>query len=50
MSKGKPIRSDVPEFVHIELKKMPGSKKANSERVLIDWARRQQRKERNKDE
>lgn len=39
-----PIRCDVPELVHSELKKLPGSKKANAERILIDWAKRQQKK------
>lgn len=41
----KPVRCDVPQFVHDELNKMPiGSKKANAEAILINWAKKQQKK------
>lgn len=39
-----PIRCDLPELVHAELRKFPGGKKANAERVLIEWAKRQANK------
>ena len=40
----KPIRCDLPEFVHNELSKLRGGKKANAELVLIEWAKKQQKK------
>ena len=43
-NKNSPVRCDLPEFVHAELRKLPGGKKANAERVLMDWAKRQQKK------
>lgn len=41
----KPIRCDLPELVHTELKKQHGTKKANAERILIEWAKRQSKKD-----
>lgn len=41
----KSVRVDLPEFVHEQLKAVPGGKKANAERILIDWAKRQQKKQ-----
>ena len=40
----KPIRCDVPKFVHDELDKLHGTKKPNAEKVLIEWAKRQMKK------
>jgi hypothetical protein len=40
----KPIRLDVPQFVHDELAKLRGGKKPNAEEILIEWAKKQQKK------
>ncbi len=40
----KPVRCDLPSFVHDELSKLRGGKKANAELVLIEWAKKQQKK------
>ncbi len=37
----KPIRADLPQWVHDELALLPGSKKMNSERLLEIWAKKQ---------
>lgn len=37
----KPIRADLPQWVHDELSLLPGSKKMNSERLLELWAKKQ---------
>jgi hypothetical protein len=42
MKKG--IRLDLPYNVHEQLAKLPGGKKGNAERLLIDWAKRQEKK------
>ena len=42
MKKG--IRLDLPNSVHEQLAKLPGGKKGNAERLLIDWAKRQEKK------
>ena len=41
------IRLDLPLSVHEQLAKLPGGKKGNAERLLIDWARRQDKKGKN---
>jgi hypothetical protein len=38
----KPIRCDLPKFVHDELSKRRGGKKLNAELILIEWAKKQQ--------
>lgn len=42
MKKG--IRLDLPHSVHEQLAKLPGGKKGNAERLLIDWSKRQEKK------
>lgn len=39
------IRCDVPKYVHDELAKLHGAKKTNAEKILMDWATRQKKKE-----
>ena len=39
-----PIRLDVPQFVHDQLMRLPGSKKMNAEQKLIVWAKREMKR------
>ena len=39
------IRLDLPLSVHEQLAKLPGGKKGNAERLLIEWAKKQKRKD-----
>jgi hypothetical protein len=39
----KGIRLDLPESVHEQLGKLPGGKKGNAERLLIEWAKRKEK-------
>lgn len=39
-----PIRLDVPQFVHDQLMRFPGSKKMNAEQKLIVWAKREMKR------
>ena len=45
----KPIRADLPQWVHDELAHLPGSKKMNVERLMTIFAKKQI-KQREKDE
>ena len=36
----KPLRCDLPQAVHDELAKLPGGKKGNAERILIEWSKK----------
>ena len=40
----KGIRLNLPLNVHDQLNKLPGGKKGNAERLLIEWAKRQEKK------
>lgn len=38
------MRLKLPDFVHEELAQLPGGKKPNAERLLIEWAKREKKK------
>lgn len=40
----KMMRVDLPEHVHSELGQLPGGKKPNAERILIEWAKKEKAK------
>lgn len=38
------IRLELPLSVHKQLAELPGGKKGNAERLLIEWAKKQEKK------
>ena len=40
----KPIRLNLPDFVHDELAKSRGGKKPKAEELLIEWAKKEMKK------